>query len=637
MATAKKSQNPAYPDAHPTAPGGMSRSALVEELVKKHGYENDTEAWKQVSWPDLIDLVVEERLAREAEAREAEPVERPEPDDADDTERIELDLDESDAAHAMADMFDVEDEPDPLAEYEGLLDDEDATSSINADEFMDLIEGVPTGQAEEILHDAGVDSDMLDPEQMFAEMVSAREEHEATLPPPLFIGVPGVRDYVFDGHAGAGPSGAERWMNCTMALTASRRFLETLTPNQQAAFAKAGTAAQQGTTAHNVAEAEANHMLGRITTDELDHTLLELAANPVDDDIAYDDEMAEYVSEYTALVTTYATERGADSILIESRVEAIIPLANMHEGEFYVIRGSLDFAALPTEEDKTLVVGDLKYGKGIDVDVDSNPQIRIYALGLLSEMADDEGNLPDIEEIIYYIAQPRLGGIKRWTESVDDLLAWRDEELSPALTLSLYGEDEGATFNPSDLACQWCPARGSCPALAEKRISDAADLFDAVVDAEFENGPGSLPTPSTLDNQRLSDLLKQIKGLEGLGKALREEAQLRAHRGEQIPDFPLVSYTPPRKWKIESGKEVEAMKVVKGLSPEQKKALFKPRALVTPTQAEKILGESYPVLMELIEVPDKRPVISTGPGDKRKVWEGKPPEQMFDDETGEST
>jgi hypothetical protein len=205
--------------------------------------------------------------------------------------------------------------------------------------------------------------------------------------------------------------------------------------------------------------------------------------------------------------------------------------------------------------------------------------------------------------------------------------------LSPALTKALYGEDEGATFNPSDLACQWCPARGSCPALAEKRINDAADLFDAVVEAEFLDGPGSLPTPSTLDNQRLSDLLKQIKGLEGLYKALREEAQLRAHRGEEIPDFPLVSYTPPRKWKIEAGKEVEAMKVVKSLSAEQKKALFKPRTLVTPTQAEKILGpELYPALTELIEVPDKRPVISTGPGDKRKVWEGKPPEQMFEDE-----
>ena len=59
----------------------------------------------------------------------------------------------------------------------------------------------------------------------------------------LFIGMPVTRDYIFDGHAGAGPSGAERWMNCTESLGAARRFLETLSPNQQAEFAVGGSAA----------------------------------------------------------------------------------------------------------------------------------------------------------------------------------------------------------------------------------------------------------------------------------------------------------------------------------------------------------------------------------------------------------
>ena len=94
--TTKKSQNPAYPDALPTAPGGMSRSALIKELIDEHGYDDGPE-WTDVPWPDLIDLVVDERLEAEApeapedEAEEIEEAEaeRPEPDDADEVERIE--------------------------------------------------------------------------------------------------------------------------------------------------------------------------------------------------------------------------------------------------------------------------------------------------------------------------------------------------------------------------------------------------------------------------------------------------------------------------------------------------------------------------------------------------------------------
>jgi hypothetical protein len=31
-----------------------------------------------------------------------------------------------------------------------------------------------------------------------------------------------------------------------------------------------------------------------------------------------------------------------------------------------------------------------------------------------------------------------------------------------------------------------------------------------------------------------------------------------------------------------------------------------------------------------VDKPEKRPVVSTGEGDKRSRWEGRPPEAMFD-------
>lgn len=444
---------------------------------------------------------------------------------------------------------------------------------------------------------------------------------------PMFIPIPGVKDYIFDGHAGAGPSASERWMNCTASLGASREFLETLTPNQQVAFGGANEAARQGTTAHAAAEVEANLLLGRVDQAEADATLMELAIMPDTDGEAYDDEMAEYITEYVDLIKGYADERGAESLLIEARVSATVPLTDpFDEGEVYEIKGSADCVVLPTKDEPTLVVGDLKYGDGIHVDVDENPQIRIYALGVLAMLVDEEGILPsEIEEVVYHIIQPRLGGIKTWRESVDDLLEWRDTELSPALSRALAGVEGGAEYKPSEETCQWCPARGACSALAESRMAEAADLFDTIVEAEYENGPGSFPETSSLSDERLGTLLTQIRGLVKIHDDLKEEAQRRLHRGTPVPGFKLVSYTPPRRWSSSAPEALAEMQV------------WKPPTLMTPTQAllaAKGNEEALSLIEEQIESPLKRPVVAPE-GDRRKDWAGIPPESMFNDETGE--
>jgi len=669
-----------YPDAHPTAPGGMSRKALIAELENEHDYESDD--WDAVSWPDLIDYVAQARLEAEAE--------RPEPDNADDTERIESEPDESyemfpddidaDADESLLGNAPVFNEDARYGDFDDDMDlDVDAmfpdtytprarltgTDDLIAEQvvsypgqMLEIDEAckcgtpesehhtvdpphafIPQGIDEYMAHETDLEVELakaiadedglLDPEALFAEMFSAQEQALADGPAPIFLGIPGVKDYVFDGHAGAGPSGAERWMNCTMSLSASRAFLETMTPNQQREFASGSTAARQGTTAHAAGEAKANHMLGRLSGDELDDVLLDLAVSPAEGE-EYDTEMDEYTDEYVDLIRTYSQERGAEHILIESVVEAAIPLTGMHEDEVYMIRGSVDFSALPEKKHPDLVVGDLKYGEGKDVDVDENPQIRLYALAILMLLVDENGELPMwMEDVTYYIAQPRLGGIKKWTETIDDLLEWRDEVLSPALTAALYGRDEGgATFTPSDLACQWCPARGTCPALAEHVMTRGEELFDAIQDAEFIDGPGALPDPIALDNDKLGNLLLQVKDLEKLSKSLREEAQRRLHRGEAVKNFHLVNHTPKRTWKADAAEKIGE---VETLDPDTLIQLWT-HALVTPTQAEKILGDGYASIVDLINKPDKIPLISTGPKDRRKAWEGRAPEAMFADD-----
>lgn len=459
----------------------------------------------------------------------------------------------------------------------------------------------------------------LDPEALLDDIAAAQ-------PQPLFLGMPETLDFRFDGHAGAGPSGAERWMNCTASLGAVREFLETLTPNQQHEFAGANTAARQGTTAHAAAETEVNVLLGTVSAEEAEQTLLELTIMPEVAEEAYDEEMAGYISEYVAFIQTYID--AGHEVRTEQRVEAVVPLtvsgayAHTYEDgdtlpDYYVITGSADAVVLPTRTERVLTVVDLKYGNGIDVDVESNPQIRLYALGVLSDLADEHGNLPDLDRIDYVIVQPRLGGIKMWSESVDDLLTWRDEALSPALTSAL-GLDGNAVYAPSELACQWCPVRGSCPALTQERMDNAASVFEAVTEAEFENGLGSLPEAGALSDDLLGDMLAKVESLVALKDDLRAEAQRRLYRGQRVPGYQLVSYTPPRKWTDEA------------LSDETLAALpvWKDPTLLTPTQAVKALGEQADQVAQFIYAPPKKPVIARV-GDRRKTWEGRAPEDMF--------
>lgn len=544
----------------------------------------------------------------------------------------------------------VDDEDDDLfADLDAMLADTedeaevmDPTPELKVDELVEYQEVL--AEVEEAMHDADLpawsesdlssyeagatdEKDELDDllDGLYDEAGTYSEDEDVPHLVPMFMPHPDPRfkDFIFDGHAGAGPSGAERWMNCTASLEASRAFLETLSPRQQTEFAMGSEAARQGTTAHAAAEVEARVMLGEVSQEEMDHTLLELAVEPPDGEF-YDDSMQEYINEYTDLVESYI--RGGREVLIEERVSALVPLVGTFDGEIYEVTGSTDFAVLPSEAEPQLVVGDLKYGNGIDVDVDSNPQIRIYGLGLLTKLADPEtGELPDIESITYYIVQPRLGGIKMWSETVDDLLTWRDEALAPALSAALAGTPE-ATFNPSEEACKFCPARGNCAALAQVRVDQAAEAFDAITEAEFENGPGTLLDSASMTDTRLGELLAQITGLISIHKDLKEEAQRRLHRGGSVPGFQLVEYTPVRKWLPEASETLEDLDEV-----------WADRKLLTPKQAMLALKGNEAALASLeglYETPDKRPVIAPE-GDRRKTWQGKAPEAMFQDESGE--
>lgn len=641
----KISEGPMHPDADPTAPGGMTRADIRVDLAENHGINMNIT--REVTLPGLVNMLIQARLTRDAKMRKDRPALLDDTHGRPTPEEFQPAPEEDEEEEDMLAEFDDDPEPEPepqrpisevADEAQAIVDQVVTTEPLGLPVRIARSTAAAT-ETDDILSllDEDDDSIVINTQSAYDSMTQADHDEVADLfeeiaeaqPAPLFIGMPGTLDYRFDNHAGAGPSAAERWMNCTASLGAVRAFLETLSPNQQHQFASANTAARQGTTAHSAAESEINLLLGRISAEEHEATLMELTLEPPVAGEAYDDEMAEHLTEYTDFVQSFIAT--GHEIVVEARVEALIPLtvegAYTHvydDGDalpdWYSINGSADLVVLPTAKENNLLVGDLKYGDGIDVDVEANPQIRIYALGVLALLQDEEGNLPDLDSIMYAIIQPRLGGIKTWSESVDDLLTWRDEVLAPALTAAL-GLDGKAAFAPSDLACQWCPVKGGCPALTQQRLDEGADLFTTLMEAEYEGREIEAPT---LDNDRLASLLDQIAPLVKLHESLKEEAQRRVHRGETLPGYQMVEYSPPRTWAEEAETRLASVKQV-----------WKPRTLHTPKQALVLLGKEQAHLVDgLVVTPPKRPVIARTT-DRRKPWTGIPPEQMFPDETVE--
>ena len=93
--------------------------------------------------------------------------------------------------------------------------------------------------------------------------------------------------------------------------------------------------------------------------------------------------------------------------------------------------------------DDTLHIIDMKYGVGVLVsasgeDGTGNSQLKCYALGAL----DTFGDLYDIRRIKLSIYQPRRENTDTFEMSVEELLKWAEEVLSPRAKLAYEGNGD---------------------------------------------------------------------------------------------------------------------------------------------------------------------------------------------------
>ena len=302
-----------------------------------------------------------------------------------------------------------------------------------------------------------------------------------------------------DQHSLLSTSGAHRWLNCPPSAV-----LESREPDASSA------AAEQGTAAHALAEWKLRRALHQAP-----------AFKPESDWI--DTEMEHLTDDYVAFVQEHisiARETCDDpQVLIEQRLDFS-----------HIVPGGFGTGDAVIIAEPTLQIIDLKYGQGVLVEAEQNPQLMLYALGALHAF----GSLYDIETVEVTIFQPRRSNVNTWSITVAELEAWAEAEVKPKAELAAAGEGE---FCPGSW-CQFCKITPTCRARAEANLQLA----------KLEFAP-----PAELTDVEIADVLTRIPQLKTWASDVEAYALSKAvNQGVVFEGFKLVAGRSVRKYTSET-------------------------------------------------------------------------------------
>ena len=351
-------------------------------------------------------------------------------------------------------------------------------------------------------------------------------------------------------HALLSASGAHRWLNCTPSAV-----LESAQPDSPS------DAAEQGAAAHALAEWKLRRALHQAPT-------FKPESGWVDEEMEHlTDDYVSFVQEHISLAReTYADPQ----VLIEQRLD----FSHVVPGGF----GTGD--CLIIAEPKLQII-DLKYGMGVLVEAERNPQLMLYALGALHAF----GDLYDITDVAVTIYQPRRGNVDTWETSVADLLAWAETEVKPKAELAAAG---GGEFCPGSW-CQFCRIAPTCRARADAHLALAQHEF---------------APPAELSDSEIADVLTRIPQLKTWAADVEAYAlSLAVNQGKHWDGFKLVAGRSIRKYTDETA--------VADAAEAAGYADIYDKRLIALTAMERLMGKTTfnEVLGDLVVKPMGKPTL----------------------------
>ena len=230
-----------------------------------------------------------------------------------------------------------------------------------------------------------------------------------------------LNDHTSRAHALLSASSASRWLACPPSAVAAEAYT-----NEGTEFTR------EGTLAHEVAEVYAKG--GHITPEA--NNSADITVEMIECAVGYADYIQEQIKHDDAIV------------LLEQRVD----FSPWVPDGF----GTCDCIILQGE---TMTVIDYKYGVGVPVSAEDNPQMKLYALGALN----DFGLAYDVTHIEMHIYQPRINNISDCALMVEDLLEWAEQTVKPIAQKAVEGKGD---YKAGEW-CKFCPHAGRCRQLTE--------------------------------------------------------------------------------------------------------------------------------------------------------------------------
>ena len=361
-------------------------------------------------------------------------------------------------------------------------------------------------------------------------------------------------------HAILSASSSHRWLHCLPSARLELEFENT-----------SGEAAKAGTAAHELSEhklKKALHIRSKRPVSEYDS-----------------DEMEECTDDYVAFIMEQV------ELARKSCTDPIVLIEQRLDFSCYVPDGFGTGDCVIISDDRLHIV-DFKYGMGVLVDAEDNPQMKLYALGAL-EIYD---SLYDIKEISMTIFQPRRENVSTWTVPVEELKAWAEEELKPKAAKAYQGEGE---YMPGPW-CTFCRASTRCRARADENLK--------LAQMEFK-------MPPLLTDSEIEEVLTILPDLTKWANEITAYATDAAvNHGKEWHGFKVVEGRSVRKYKDENAVAEKA--VISGYKDIYRKSLIpmtEMQKLMGKTKFEEILGNLIykpPGKPTLVPNSDKRPAMN---------------------------
>ena len=368
-------------------------------------------------------------------------------------------------------------------------------------------------------------------------------------------------------HALLSASSSHRWLNCNPSARLECEFADRET-----------TAAAEGTAAHALAEHKLKRRLKLRS---------ERPVSPFDTE-----EMEICTDDYADFVMEQVTkERRRDpdtQVFIEQRLDF----------SCYVPEGFGTGDCLIVSRGRIHII-DLKYGQGLLVDSEENPQMMLYALAALNQYEEQY----QIKKVKLTIFQPRRDNVSTWETTVAKLKKWATKDLVPKAQRAFRGEGE---YCPGEW-CIFCKAAVKCRARAEDKLRLAQSEFKM---------------PPLLTDAEIESVLAKLPDIKKWADEIQEYALAKALAGKEWTGFKLVEGRSVRKFTDERA-------VVKAANEAGYHDIYK-QTLISITEMEKLMGkaEFSKVLGALVTKPQGKPTLVPDT-DKRQAISVSNPKSEF--------